>query len=77
MLFSMSRYLSTVFNLKAARRELVLCAFASYFVDAFAEKIDSRKTSPTLRVHTNTAKQYTPESTDSQWKHHLLYQDPL
>ena len=30
--------------------------FASYFVIAFAEQIDSRLTSPILRVHTNTAK---------------------
>ena len=37
--------------------------FASYFVNAFTEKIDSRKTSPVSRVHTNTSKQYTPGST--------------
>ena len=30
--------------------------FASSFDNAFAEKIDSNKTSPILRVHTNTAK---------------------
>ena len=41
--------------------------FASYFVNAFAEKIDSRKTSPVSRVHTNTEKQYI-ESTGGPWK---------
>ena len=52
--------------------------FAFYFINAFAEKIDSRKTSPILQVNINTAKQYTPESTGGPWKHRLkLYQDPL
>ena len=43
-----------MFNLQAAHRD-TMC-FASNFVNAFAEKIDSRQTSPILRVHTNTAK---------------------
>ena len=42
---------------------LCMC-FASYFVNDHC---------PILRVHTNTAKQYTPESTGSPWKHPLCW----
>ena len=47
--------------------------FTSHFVNVFPEKIDNRKTSPVSRVHTNTAKQYTPESTGGPWKHPFLH----
>ena len=60
-------------TLQAAHRELVLCVLPLIFVNAFAEKIESKKTSPISRDHTNTAKQYTPESTVGPWKHSLLY----
>ena len=51
--------------------------YTSHFVNVFPEKIDNRKTSPVSRVHTNTAKQYTPESNGGPWKHPFLYQDSL
>ena len=47
--------------------------FTSHFVNVFPEKIDYRKTSPVSRVHTNTAKQYTPYT----GKHRRSVETPL
>ena len=67
-----SSNLSTVFNLQAAHRELVLCILP-LILSKIVEKIDYRKTNPFSRVHTNTAQQYTLESTGGPWKPPLLY----